>query len=86
MVSLKRKVNKVSKVRWQCRRGMLELDMLLHQFYDAQYLRLSEEDKALFSNLLEYTDHELYQLLMGTQEPENSNLKSIISLIKNENV
>lgn len=61
----------MSKIRWQCRRGMLELDMLLHQFYDAHYQALSEDDKALFSTLLQYPDHELYQLLMGTEEPED---------------
>lgn len=84
MVSQKRKV-KVSKVRWQCRRGMLELDMLLHKFYDSQYQHLNDEDKALFSTLLQYPDHDLYQLLMGSEEPENIHLKPIIYLIKNEN-
>ncbi len=83
MVLLKRKV-KVSQIRWQCRRGMLELDMLLHQFYDAHYSHLSETEKTLFSRLLSYSDHELYHLLMGTQEPAEIQLRPLICLIKQE--
>lgn len=83
MVLQKRKV-RVSQVRWQCRRGMLELDMLLHRFYDVHYSHLSDQDKVLFSQLLSYSDQELYQIFMGTQESPDAQLNTIICLIKQE--
>ncbi|MFZ1712954.1 MAG: succinate dehydrogenase assembly factor 2, partial [Nitrosomonas sp.] len=35
-------MNEVNRIRWRCRRGMLELDIVLQRFLDNQYARLSE--------------------------------------------
>ena len=40
-----------SRVRWHCRRGMLELDLLLLRFFNARYATLSDTDKKNLSNL-----------------------------------
>ena len=74
----------MSQVRWQCRRGMLELDMLLHRFFDAHYSDLCDKEKALFSQLLSYPDHALFQILMGTEQAADTQLQPLISLIKQE--
>src|SRR5579863_8836878 len=50
---------KINRVRWQCRRGMLELDLLLQSFFDKHYVSLSEVNKALFEQLLEHHDQDL---------------------------
>lgn len=51
-----------SRLRWRCRRGMLELDILLNEFLDKQYTELSIEQKNIFDQVLEYPDQLLYDL------------------------
>ena len=39
---------KTERLRWGCRRGMLELDMLLLPFFDEHYLNMTEKEKQSF--------------------------------------
>ena len=52
------------RLRWQCRRGMRELDVLLSGWLDRGYDAASEEQKAAFQRLLEFTDPELAAYLL----------------------
>ena len=71
-----------AKLIWRCRRGMLELDLLLQRFV-AQYLdQLTESELARFEALLESPDPDLYAWLMGSDKPENKQYDSIIALIQ----
>ncbi len=72
-----------SKVRWQCRRGMRELDVLLLGFFDACYDTLSEKDKSTFLLLLSYPDNELFEWLMARSKPRDSGLNYVITQIRN---
>jgi antitoxin CptB len=61
------------RIRWHCcHRGMLELDLLLLAFFDKQFVGLSASDKALFTELLEFTDPELLAVIMGYEQPANT--------------
>ena len=73
---------KMNRLRWQCRRGMLELDLLLLPFFDKQYLGLSGADQTLFERLLEYQDPDLYQMLIKHQPVDDSNLHALIENIR----
>ena len=59
------------KLQWMCRRGMLELDVLLQSFLENEYDRLTEEDKRLFRELLAEEDTMLWDWLVvaATQPP-----------------
>ncbi len=57
------------EIRWQCRRGMLELDILLLAFFDKDYKSLAQEEKKIFIALLSFPDQELYGWLIGKIEP-----------------
>jgi antitoxin CptB len=50
---------------WQCRRGMLELDLLLNNFVDKKIATLSQQQKRSFELLLSYPDQTLLDLLLG---------------------
>lgn len=54
-------------LRWQCRRGMLELDLLLLPYLEKNFNHWSLEDKQLFAELLKTPDQELYSWLIGSQ-------------------
>jgi antitoxin CptB len=47
------------RLRWQCRRGMLELDYVLENYLEQQYSNASGEEQALFARLLQCQDPEL---------------------------
>ena len=55
------------RLRWKCRRGMLELDEILSRFLDQHYQELSAEEIVTFSDLLEMQDPELLRVLLGYQ-------------------
>ena len=58
-----------SRLRWQCRRGMKELDQLLTSYLDDGYEAAPEADKAAFRALLELSDPELVGYLLQRKEP-----------------
>jgi len=53
----------INRLRWKCRRGMRELDLLLKEFSETEMLDLSEEDNAIFNRVLDYDDQTLYDFI-----------------------
>jgi antitoxin CptB len=70
------------RLRWQCRRGMLELDLLLNGFLDAGYSDLSEPGRGDFVRLLAYQDQIIYDWLMGQSIPADAALRDLVGLIR----
>lgn len=61
----------IEKLRWQCRRGMLELDFVLERYLDEQYTRVDSDEQLLFQDLLSAQDPELQAwLLNGIAHPD----------------
>lgn len=75
-------INNLSKLRWACRRGMLELDVLLNNFLNEAYAKLDDEDKQLFIELLNHPDPELFAWLMGSENPPDAGLIRITKMIR----
>lgn len=76
-------VENKGRLRWACRRGMLELDVLFLPFVDEAYDSLSDEDKAIFVRLLECDDPDLFAWIMGHQECKDPELKHMVDTIVN---
>jgi antitoxin CptB len=70
------------KLRWSCRRGMLELDVLLGHFLEEAYTTLSVEDQAIFTQLLACQDQDLFMWLTGKEVSSDKNLQYIIEKIR----
>jgi antitoxin CptB len=68
------------RLRWQCRRGLLELDLLFVRFLEQQYLSLSATEQAAFQHLLEQPDQTLLAWFQGQQAPP-ADLKMIIEIV-----
>lgn len=75
-------LNEPAKIKWACRRGMLELDVLLNNFVERAYNNLNNEDKRLFIECLYLPDPELFALLMGQVEPSNEREAQLIKQIR----
>ncbi|WP_196140874.1 succinate dehydrogenase assembly factor 2 [Aliikangiella sp. G2MR2-5] len=71
-----------NKLAWQCRRGMLELDVILIPFLEQHFDSLSENEQKIFSLLLEEADPDLYTWLMGYGDCEKEEIASLIKHIK----
>lgn len=74
-------INDLSKLKWACRRGMLELDVLLSNFLNERYLSLPDTEKQQFVNLLACTDPELFAWLLGSEMPPTE-FQSMIKQIR----
>lgn len=72
-----------AKLKWACRRGMLELDVLFSPFVDEAYDALSLENKVIFQRLLTCEDPDLFAWFMGHKECEDSELNSMVQIILN---
>ncbi|MEW5904235.1 MAG: succinate dehydrogenase assembly factor 2 [Pseudomonadota bacterium] len=55
----------LERVRWRCRRGMLELDIVLGRFVAQRYAQLDEAQRRAFDELLDLPDTELWDTVRG---------------------
>ncbi len=72
----------MNRLRWQCRRGMRELDLLFQQFLDAQGGRLDAQTAASMLRLLEYPDAVLLEWLLGRQIPSDMEVAALVRRIR----
>jgi len=71
-----------SRVMWQCRRGMLELDILLQGFVRRYYRELGSDEKHEFLGLLQRPDPELYELIMDRNGLMEESCADIVEKIR----
>jgi len=57
------------QLRWRCRRGMKELDVLLGRWISEQYDIASSEQRAAFERFLDLPDPDMARYLLGREEP-----------------
>lgn len=57
-------MSELAKLRWQCRRGMKELDILLERYLTDVYPNSSTSEQAQFIDLLKLEDDELLAILL----------------------
>ena len=74
---------RLSRLKWACRRGMLELDVLFMPFVDEAFDDLNEEQKEIFERLLTCDDPDLFAWFMGHQKCEDPELAAMVELILN---
>jgi antitoxin CptB len=72
----------LQRLRWQCRRGMLELDLLLARFLETGYAALDAEGRAAFERLLGYQDQILFDWLMGHAVAADAELRVLVPHIR----
>lgn len=71
-----------SRLRWLCRRGMKELDLVMTRYLDKQYSHASEIEKESFRDLLALADPDLYSLLLGRQVGSTSRIESLVKTLR----
>ena len=71
-----------AKIKWQCRRGMLELDLILSRFIDSELEKLSQNELDILEKVLAAPDPELYSWLLGESIPMDKELHHIVEYIQ----
>ncbi len=71
-----------ARLRWRSqRRGMLELDLVLGNFFETGYQDLSEREKHTFVRLLEETDSDLWSWFSRHAVPEDPEFTELVEKV-----
>jgi antitoxin CptB len=76
----------IQRLRWQCRRGMLELDVLLQAFLEQHYAELSPRLQQQFIQLLSLSDPVIHAWCVGGEPPDDEAFEEIITAIRTTKV
>lgn len=71
-----------TRLRWQCRRGMLELDLMLETFVEKRYADLPLKTKKAFHQLLNCQDQILLDYLMGQDTPTDKDVADVAKQVR----
>jgi antitoxin CptB len=66
------------RIRWQCRRGLLELDLVLERFLRENSERLTSVELERFRRLLAAPDNDLWDWISGRADPSDPALTELI--------
>ena len=70
-----------SKLRWRCRRGMKELDVVLLNYLEHHYDMASPEEQRIFAELLDLPDPQLYAYLLDREIPLDPAVAHVVRTI-----
>ena len=59
----------LSKLKWRCRRGLLENDLLIEKFFSRHETTLTVSQAKGMNDLMELSDNDLLDLLLKRTEP-----------------
>ena len=76
----------LSKLRWRCRRGMLENDILIERFLNRHADTLTTGQAAAVLALMDLGDNDLLDLLLGRNEPQGATdtapVRAVLALMR----
>jgi antitoxin CptB len=72
----------MSQLRWRCRRGMRELDVMLTRYLDREWDAASPAERDAFVQLIELQDPELFGYLVGRTTPAEDMQRAVIASIR----
>ena len=70
------------RLRWRCRRGMLENDLVLERFLDRHVTTLDREQLEWLAELLELGDNDLWDLLSGRRTCADARLEPMVRMLR----
>lgn len=75
-----------ARIKWACRRGMLELDVVVMPFYEECFNELTEKEQQDFASLLECDDPDLFAWIMGHGRSDNLTHAAMVDKIVAHNL
>ena len=75
-------MSEYDRIRWHCRRGLLELDLVLGRFLETRYGQLTSEQKHAFTRLLGLPDNDLWDLVIGRATTDDTGCAEIVGMLR----
>ena len=75
-------MSELDRIRWRCRRGLLELDLVLAACTERLLPAMTPAEVAVFKALLERSDNDLWDLINGRLEPAPGPEAHLIGLLR----
>ena len=76
----------LSKLRWRCRRGLLENDLFIERFFDRFASRLTVRQAQALGELMDLADNDLLDLLLKRKEPQGTldrpDIKEVLEMLR----
>ena len=77
----------LNKLKWRCRRGLLENDLFIARFFSKHEAALTVSQAQGLERLMELADPDLLDLLLARREPEgdldNRDVRNVLALMRN---
>ena len=74
--------HRLARIRWRCRRGLLENDLVLTRFLDARGAALGDEQVAMLDKLLDLPDNDLWDVIAGRVEPADATVAPLVDELR----
>ena len=76
----------LSKLKWRCRRGLLENDLFIERFFKNHEARLTVRQADALGQLMDLADNDLLDLLLRRREPEGEldtpDVRSVLQMLR----
>ena len=73
---------RLGRLKWHCRRALLELDLVFQRYWQRVGDEMSLEDEVALERLLALEDHELWALVGGKQVSQDAQLAAMIGRLR----
>jgi antitoxin CptB len=78
----------LNKLKWRCRRGLLENDLFIERFFKRHEETLTPDQAAGLQRLMDLADNDLLDLLLARRDPEGdldrADVREVLALIRTE--
>jgi antitoxin CptB len=77
---------RLSKLKWRCRRGLLENDLLIERFFRRHETSLTEAQARALETLMDLPDNDLLDLLLQRTQPgeeiDGADVRQVLALLR----
>ncbi|MDP1735716.1 MAG: succinate dehydrogenase assembly factor 2 [Sulfuritalea sp.] len=73
---------RINRLKWHCRRALLELDLVFDRFWERYEDTLDEQGEAALESLLELQDHDLWALVSGREAADDPQQAAMIERLR----
>ena len=78
----------LSKLKWRCRRGLLENDLFIERFFERHEERLTARHAAALNELMDLGDNDLLDLLLRRKEPQGAintgDVREVLEMLRSQ--
>ena len=75
-------MSEMARLKWKCRRGMKELDLLLERYLDTRYPGADAAEQSAFRELLDMQDLVLFAFVVGRERPNTEELCRVVEALR----